>query len=86
MTERERRVLNTVGVLKSWDGADVETQKLLKFLCDLGYLYRVARKPRTSGIPERAPFYRLTPRGQVVVSRRTSTKQEEAQTKLSPGR
>lgn len=69
MDERAICALKTVSVLRSWAGADKETRAILEQLCERGYVYRVTRKRRSSGIPERPPFYRITPVGRAEVAR-----------------
>jgi hypothetical protein len=68
MNEQTLRVLNTVSVLKCWNGADAESREVLQRLWARGYVYRVARKQREGAIPGRPPSYRLTETGRAVVN------------------
>lgn len=67
MSEQDRRILQTVRILKSWAGTDHATRRILHELCSLGYLEIIPKRP------ERPPSYRLTVRGRAATDLRTRT-------------
>jgi hypothetical protein len=83
MEEQAIRVLNTVGVLKSWAGADPESREVLRQLCKRGYVYRVARKLRAGLASGRPPSYRLTEIGRAVLNDARLRRRRRAENTIS---